>query len=1264
MAHRLRRVIAVNIRNAGSNAASQQIAMLDLCEHTMAVGENGVGKSSFMRLIPLFYGAAPERILRGTQKHNLIGYTLPAPSSAVAYEYERESQHDLRLVVMYAKPGVERPEFLIVDGGYKEAYFIDENDEFVDRDRFKDRVEAVGMEVSPRLELHEYRSVILNENRHTKEARSLRPLAARHALGPRSLYGLDLIAVAMTSEKLSFRDLQNLVLDRLSDSGFEGTRGSTMRQLRKDRRDVDSWLANVRHAREIFNDTGRKKTIEEHISRIGQLALDLGSLRVATERSIDQRAASVDELEQAISKHASQTAAFEQEASQTTARLENLLEDTRNQWRRAKGALDELQRQQDHFDTIGAQALAGEEARKGEYAHDRKMAATELQGLTEKANDAQHSLQASLLAIDRDLHDRKAQIQVQREAATTAHAAQVELVEQERNAALEALDNEKPAPRLAEIATRLEAHQSNLGRHDALSKTADAPDEARQHLEEAERAGAEAAAILNTQAGDLQRAGQAVKTHESEQERLLQSLDQAEDQVERAVERHELLQAQLEPPAGTVLATLRARPAALWQGTAKVLDPQLLLRTDLQPRFEDFVGDVQHAGEHSSGGDSASRVNDVQVGLLQLGVAAVDLPAWATEDGARAQLLAAAEQLARARQAHDETWAQAKKTQVVLNTARRDLVRAGHEMERATTNAEEAKAALGRARNHLALERQRVRQEHAAEVSKLRGAIAMLSAERETLAKEERVRRASLRRQFDERARQQKTQHDAVLVRLNEEASAAESSAGEQRGRAQEEHDRRLAGLGVDPEKVKTLQGRIDVLDRKLTAIAENGHVVEAWRRFQRAGLPLKPEREARENELRERREALGEDLRRHGDATREQRAKLMAQGAKLSTRFHSDKEELEALRRLRERHLIGFRQHGPVYVGEGLHIDLNARAQQDMNALATSTQRLESATRELCSRMRDRPSPIGQWLDSKQAERDQRLQELEQQGHAEQFLLHERAVEWGRAVCEWFQPLTHREYHIALRHEMDGYFAAAESFVNHIANFESRVNELNRQFQAALGQATGFQRFKDLEINIASTATSSPALKALRDMRDASQSRISSHRTALAASPQLPTDDEIALVRGFREHLPDTGALQVNLDEQVRLTCQLTEMGKPIKVDNDRSMQGLSSTGLTVLITMMFLLGFVGIVRGPRSPVGLTWVLDEVGRVSPSNMIQYLDVLAQQNVTAVCAAPSIDPALGALFASAHMFEDDGSISRPHTTGANSAEGGFAEVLQ
>jgi hypothetical protein len=39
----------------------------------------------------------------------MVAYTLPDPSSAVAFEYERESHDDLRTVVMHCRPNEDAP---------------------------------------------------------------------------------------------------------------------------------------------------------------------------------------------------------------------------------------------------------------------------------------------------------------------------------------------------------------------------------------------------------------------------------------------------------------------------------------------------------------------------------------------------------------------------------------------------------------------------------------------------------------------------------------------------------------------------------------------------------------------------------------------------------------------------------------------------------------------------------------------------------------------------------------------------------------------------------------------------------------------------------------------------------------------------------------------------------------------------------------------------------------------------------------------------
>jgi signal recognition particle GTPase len=72
MPHQLRRIITINLRNPKDGLPSGRIAEMDPRGGVLAVGINGVGKTTFLRLLPLFYGATPTQILKGTGRTALI----------------------------------------------------------------------------------------------------------------------------------------------------------------------------------------------------------------------------------------------------------------------------------------------------------------------------------------------------------------------------------------------------------------------------------------------------------------------------------------------------------------------------------------------------------------------------------------------------------------------------------------------------------------------------------------------------------------------------------------------------------------------------------------------------------------------------------------------------------------------------------------------------------------------------------------------------------------------------------------------------------------------------------------------------------------------------------------------------------------------------------------------------------------------------------------------------------------------------------------
>jgi thiamine phosphate synthase YjbQ (UPF0047 family) len=56
--------------------------------NTSVTGENGIGKSSFIKLIPVFYGASPGRLVKaGTNRESFANWYLPRSSSFIVFEY-------------------------------------------------------------------------------------------------------------------------------------------------------------------------------------------------------------------------------------------------------------------------------------------------------------------------------------------------------------------------------------------------------------------------------------------------------------------------------------------------------------------------------------------------------------------------------------------------------------------------------------------------------------------------------------------------------------------------------------------------------------------------------------------------------------------------------------------------------------------------------------------------------------------------------------------------------------------------------------------------------------------------------------------------------------------------------------------------------------------------------------------------------------------------------------------------------------------------
>ena len=80
------------------------VVELKLNGHTNICGTNASGKTTLQRLIPVFYGEYPSRVVPST-RDSFERWYLPRESSFIIYEFER-NEHDLCQVVLASSGNV------------------------------------------------------------------------------------------------------------------------------------------------------------------------------------------------------------------------------------------------------------------------------------------------------------------------------------------------------------------------------------------------------------------------------------------------------------------------------------------------------------------------------------------------------------------------------------------------------------------------------------------------------------------------------------------------------------------------------------------------------------------------------------------------------------------------------------------------------------------------------------------------------------------------------------------------------------------------------------------------------------------------------------------------------------------------------------------------------------------------------------------------------------------------------------------------------
>lgn len=259
-----------------------QVNELDLTGHTQLEGTNGAGKTSLMRLLPLFYGMRPSDIVsKVDQAKNFADFYLPRESSILVYEYARPFGQTCQVLATSDGRGVH---FKFIDSAYDSQHFISSTDGHKAKPFTISEIEknyrSIGKESSKFLGIDKYRQVIQNL-RSGRKHKEIRVLQNRFSFSEQACPHIDKVINGTIEKNLDFEAVKRMLVAIASDHLARNT-SDEKEQLSLNKADITNWLADIQASRAIKKVADKISIWQNDFSAFASLVNKLQHLHAET----------------------------------------------------------------------------------------------------------------------------------------------------------------------------------------------------------------------------------------------------------------------------------------------------------------------------------------------------------------------------------------------------------------------------------------------------------------------------------------------------------------------------------------------------------------------------------------------------------------------------------------------------------------------------------------------------------------------------------------------------------------------------------------------------------------------------------------------------------------------------------------------------------------------------------------------------------------------------------------------------------------------
>lgn len=1177
------------------------VVELKLDGHTNVCGTNASGKTTLQRLVPIFFGELPSKVVPRTRK-KFSEFYLPHANSYLIYEYQREDGQMRQAVV--TRKDADSVQYRFVASHFEPEQILVEMNGAAQplmQEQWVKQLKQLGIEYSSKINsTSEFRSIIQNDasvgRANSRDNVRLRQLSAFYSLvdSKHRIRHMEKLVSAVHAKEGKMDTLRTMLAAIFEEDGLVQPTTTVRNNKARD------WITQMRQ-------TKRLETLHEDFSRIEEQAAQLHLVeqqlqqlqpaleddfkRIRTERADtqEQRQHLTGELEQAKAQY--EAAEFnlngdisegEQQLNSVTGRIDSI-QSRYDQY--LDSDMDQLEKDMRNL-PLWREQLEAQQEQYNLLIEQHKDLQAELDKQKNKLFESLERLQVKNKNKSKEISGKRADLVKVHQGKETELRTQYE---QRR---------EQQAEQFDEIINEL---TEQLIEFQYAAKNAQLTEQEQENAELADKRVELAQRQWQQYSQQKASAEKAFALAKKERDQADDVLIERRRKVRIAKDELESLQKQLSPEQGSLRQFLRDNQEGWEHRLGKVIHAPLLERKDLSPSLAD---------------------SDNGLLGIQLDLAAIDSPDYAQDEEAlKAKKEQYITQLENAEEAQTEAEASLRERHQLAEQARERLSERQRQFDQADEEvryANEAKQRLTHDHRALLKERQKQAQNQ----------VTRLEQQKAKQKQDKQDALATLKFDFEEQLLEFRSDWQEELALLDEQIDELETQVEQRRqqNRGQIKQleaafEAELASKDIEPKTLKVLKQKIDELNKDIQRVSGRRDELTTYQEFLET-------------------------------AWKKQRPELLQQEITL-------KADLQELKQKRDNLKQNFQNQKAQFTQQ-----IKAKEQHihQCNGLITEIEPLVRSLSNLC--FRDVLQAQDELQLGDQQERISRCNEsLETRSRAERKLKEQlNAFEnvLGKDAGKDFLDTMQREFERLQKHDEQGgsdsgdrlpilkqllsilkskskqIVEQGETIGGDLANFFKVFSDINRKISSQSKRLTeevaddlvldGIARS---EVKILSTVDELNFWKPLKTFAE-------SWNDWRSSGDEMPKDSYLDSLADVVEVLPNDASY--NIESLLRLELHLNEGGSDLVIRNDRQLLESSSHGMAYLILCKFLLAFTRLLRN-KAEIDIHWPIDEIGTLAYHNVEKLFKACDSNKINILGAFPNPESEVLMLFKHRYLID-------------------------